>query len=231
MTATAAKEIQAWIDGRPRENIIHPHGVTVSLAFWEAIEGLPGAPLTGGPSRLGKVHIDRGQIFTMADAAVTDSTGTAALKMLWHALAWGSDQRNYNNPGRIASIAKDPVAAGQLLHKAAKASRVDPEKAFMLLHPKPGKNAISSLGPNFSTKFLYFAGAGRVDHPCLIVDKRVMAELHRRTEDSVFLPPGTNYGFFRYEAALAQMTAWAREASTAERMVAPDEVEMWAFRQ
>lgn len=45
-----------------------------------------------------------------------------------------------------------------LLRRAAGLSMTDPRGAFLLL--KPGGNAISSLGPNFFTKFLYFAGGG-----------------------------------------------------------------------
>lgn len=228
-SADVGAEISEWIAGRTRETLIHPHGGTIGLTFWDAIHGLPGAPLTGKPMRNGSVRIDRGQLFTLGRAVEADESGAAALKLFWHTLAWGSDARNWNNADRIRSVAKDPLAAGKLLRDVAIAAATDPEKAFRALHPGP--NAIGSLGPNFSTKFLYFAGAGNTEHPCLIVDKRVMGTLHRVTQDHVYDPRGTNYGYFRYDAALKQMNAWAREAATTERPVAPDEVELWAFQQ
>lgn len=238
MTSTdVGAQISAWISGSPRETIIHTHGIPVPLAFWDVIADLPGAPLTGEPLRNGSVRIDRGQLFTLARSVEADETGAAALRLLWHVLAWGSDTRNWNNIGRVEAVAKDPAGAGKLLREAAIAARTDPEKAFRILHPGTNAkgvlqpNTVGSLGPNFSTKFLYFAGVGNTEHPCLIVDKRVMGTLHRITQDHVYEPAGTNYGYFRYEAALKQMTAWAREASTTERPVAPDEVELWAYRQ
>lgn len=95
---------------------------------------------------------------------------------------------------------------GLLLRDAARQSITDPRAAFLLLQPRA--NALKSLGPNFFTKFLYFAGGGALDHPCLIVDKRVLTSLHRETQVDVFLPPATNYGVGVYERALAVMQSW-----------------------
>lgn len=79
------------------------------------------------------------------------------------------------NEKRITAITADLPRNGALLREAAKPSRTDPIAAFRLL--RPNRNAISYLGPNFSTKYLYFAGGGNVEHPCVIVDKRVRARL------------------------------------------------------
>lgn len=114
-----------------------------------------------------------------------------------------------------------------LLRDAARLSTTDPRSAFLLL--KPWGNAIGSLGPNFFTKFLYFAGGGAVDHPCLIVDNRVLGSLHRETRRPVFAPKSTNYGPGVYEAALGLMGAWAEELSGPGQTVGADEVERWGF--
>lgn len=90
---------------------------------------------------------------------------------------------------------------------------------------QPGRNAIAFLGPNFFTKFLYFAGGGESSHPCLIVDNRVLVSLFRETRNSVFAPRTTNYGVQVYESALSQMVEWAEGLSHAGRTVGPDEVE------
>lgn len=98
------------------------------------------------------------------------------------------------------------------------------------MHLKPGRNAIGSLGPNFFTKFLYFAGGGALGHPCLIVDNRVLRSLHRETERPLLDPDQTtNYGPAVYEDALLVMKVWAEELSHSARIVGADEVERWAF--
>ncbi|WP_368086117.1 hypothetical protein [Arthrobacter sp. UNCCL28] len=55
--------------------------------------------------------------------------------------------------------------------------------AFLLL--KSNRTALKHWGPNFFTKFLYFSGAGNLDHPSLIVDARVLAALYAKTGDHV----------------------------------------------
>jgi hypothetical protein len=98
----------------------------------------------------------------------------------------------------------------------------------------PGNaNAFKYLGPAFFTKVLYFAGAGNPDHPCLIVDERVLATLNAPTE------PGDDrfnykYGYpsSTYEAAVNLMQEWAKAAADdLGREVAADEVERWAFEK
>ena len=95
---------------------------------------------------------------------------------------------------------------------------------------QPGRYpALKSWGPNFFTKYLYFAGAGVVGHPSLIVDARVLATLFKETGNPAFQPGSTNYPVGTYLAAIEVMRTWAAELSSPERTVGADEVERWAF--
>jgi hypothetical protein len=55
--------------------------------------------------------------------------------LLWNSVAWGSGDRRCNNKARIASVARDPAAAGAVLQRAAQISGVDPLAAQNLLYP------------------------------------------------------------------------------------------------
>ncbi|OXR39742.1 hypothetical protein B7C42_08181 [Nocardia cerradoensis] len=114
-------------------------------------------------------------MFALADAAVETTDG--ALTLLWNTLAWGTGRGARNNRRRIAAIASDRDAYAALLLEAAQVSRSDAVAAYALLRPSPYRNAVRWLGPAFFTKFLYFAGGGRPDHPCCILDYRVAAAL------------------------------------------------------
>ncbi|WP_418606328.1 hypothetical protein [Georgenia sp. SUBG003] len=78
-------------------------------------------------------------------------------------------------------------------------------------------------------QYLYFAGAGRPAHPCLIVDARVMTTLYRELKWPWFANPRKAFGPKTYEVAMRVLSTWAERLSTEERVVAPDEVERWAF--
>ncbi|REE02278.1 hypothetical protein [Citricoccus muralis] len=197
-------------------------GSRLNTDWWARKLGdLPGGPVLNDDGTHCKGRISRGGIFTLAEDAVQDTTGEAALRLLWHALHWGTGDSNRGNRKRIASIAADPPRFGRLLHDAA--------AAFTFL--KPGRtNAIKDLGPGFFTKFLFFAGGGHPDHPCLIADRRVQRTLHRETgKQHRRVAPNFLYGVNSYTSAVAVMRQWATEVSTPERAVAPDEVERWAF--
>lgn len=218
--------LRAWIEQRPRPEAINDHGFQLNLEWWNSrISEFPGAPVASRAGETRQGFISRGDIFDLAQAARDDES--SALRLLWHTLAWGTGSSHRNSPRRIASVDANRGAAALILHKAARLSTTDVRSAFLLL--KPQGNAIGSLGPNFFTKFLYFAGGGAVDHPCLIVDNRVLVSLHRETKRPVFAPKSTNYGPSVYEAALGLMGAWAEELSSPGRTIGADEVERWAF--
>lgn len=225
----APDALKAWVGQHPRREAIDDHGFDLNLGWWNRrIARLPGSPVAGVDGNAEHGHINRGYLFSLATAAKEDESGAGALRLLWHSLAWGTGDKHRNSPRRIASVDTNRSGAALLLRKAARLSNADPRSAFQLL--KPWDNAIGSLGPNFFTKFLYFAGGGALDHPCLIVDARVLRSLRRETNRPVFAPNTTNYGTGVYEAALGVMDVWAKELSRPERPVGADEVERWAFQ-
>lgn len=200
----------------------------LKIAKWnERVGNLKGAPLVSEDGGTGLGLISRGGLFRLARQARADDTGTAALHLFWQSLAWGTGDSHRNTPGRIASVAANEERAALLLRDAARLAVGDPEAAFLKL--QPNRPALKSWGPNFFTKYLYFAGGGSLDHPSLIVDARVLATLKEATGSPVFLPRYTNYSVSTYLAACDVMRTWAEQLSSLKRTVGADEVERWAF--
>lgn len=227
-SAPSMVSLTDWIDSHPRSEAIDEHGFLLKIGRWnERLVGLRGTPLVGedGGKELGL--ITRGGLFRLASAAREDDTGTAALHLFWQSLAWGTGNSHRNTPSRIASVGADEMRAARLLRDAARLASKDPEAAFLKL--QPNRPALKSWGPNFFTKFLYFAGGGAIDHPSLIVDARVIATLSETTERSLFRSRYTNYSVGTYLAACETMRTWADQLSSSERRVGADEVERWAF--
>lgn len=220
-----------WLSLHPRQKAVVQQGFMLRVDWWNsriASLGLPGGPVRGANGTTGRDFISREYLFSLADDAVEDATGVGALRLLWHTLLWGTGDTNRGNAKRINSVALDPERIGQLLRDAAQMARNDAGRAFRLL--KPRGTAIKGLGPGFFTKFLYFAGGGTPTHPCLIVDSRVQSTLHRATGSShALLRASFVYDVDAYLAALAVLKRWAKETSTPTRVIAPDEVERWAF--
>lgn len=222
--------LAVWVAMHPRQKAIHDHGFRLNIDKWNALVGhLPGAPLVGEDGGTEVGLISRGGLFRLAEGAQRDDSGIAALGLFWHSLAWGTGTSHRNTPGRIRSITADTARSAQLLRDAARLAVYDPKAAFLLL--QPGRTALKYWGPNFFTKYLYFAGAGKVAHPTQIVDARVLATLYAETEDKRFRPPSTSYPVATYLAACELMQEWAGELSSPERPVGADEVERWAFDQ
>jgi hypothetical protein len=225
----APAELQVWIRERSRDAAVFIQPTDVDLDWWnDALDGMPGAPVTtrrGVPS--GEAILRRSDVFALADAAVADSSGEGAMRLLWHALAWGADVYRGNSDAHIRSVEKSEEVAG-ILRDAARLAATDPWAAFTELQPYPGDNAIGSLGPASFTKYLYFAGAGRWSHPCLIVNRAVLATLHHHTHLNQ-LRPRDHYDVETYVTAVNVLSSWAAELSTPDRPVAADEVERWAF--
>lgn len=220
--------LAAWVREHPRQEAIHNHGFRLNIGKWNALVGhLPGTPLVGEDGSEDIGSISRGGLFRLADEAQKDDSGTAAFGLFWHSLAWGTGSSHRNTPGRVRAVSADTTRSAHLLRDAARLAVNDPKAAFLLL--KPGRTALKYWGPNFFTKFLYFAGGGDVDHPSLIVDARVLATLYAETEDRIFRPLSTSYPVSTYLAACELMQGWAGELSSRERSVGADEVERWAF--
>lgn len=210
MTDLASLPLPTWaVPSQPRQSAVDEHTVRIRAQWWrEAITSrrLPGTSPDGPTLTRAQVWTTTGDVFTL----------------LWRALAWGSGSHLRQNSRRLDSIAADVSRAEKLLTAAAEASRHDPADAYALLRPGR-RNALLSLGPSFFTKFLYFAGAGAPEHPCLILDRVVATalrnhcgwtSLHRRG-------PWPAYTYQRYCDLLAR---WAGNHHRA-----PDEIELTLF--
>lgn len=139
-----------------RNAAVHEHAIKVRTGWWNAQKDLPGGPLHATGDN-GAETICRADLFALAEDAVNDKSGTRAQALLWHTLAWGTGLKHRNNKRRIKSVL-EKTGGALLLRDAALASREDPAAAFSMLRPGR-RNAFAWLGPNFFTKYLYFAGA------------------------------------------------------------------------
>lgn len=177
-----------------RDGAVYDHAISVRPDWWNAQKDLPGGPIRATGAN-GARKIRRADLFALAEGAVSDKSGTQAQSLLWHTLAWGTGLKHRNNKRRIKSVLQKSDGA-LLLRDAAVASREDPAAAFRMLR-SGRRNSFPWLGPNFFTKYLYFAGGGTPDHPSLIVDQFLRAALGRETG---------NDGRFRYIPNTASRT-------------------------
>ncbi len=208
VTELAAVDIDEWINNQ---------AITVDRRWWtDTLDayGLRNA-LVGDT-------ICRGDIFGLAEKAAEEPE--AALALLWNAVAWGSGKRNRNNSKRVASVAGDPTRAGELLMEAAALSRTSPVNAYALLYPRH-RGAIHQLGPAFFTKYLYFAGAGKPDHPCAILDANVARALHD-TCGWTSLPTTGGWLASAYDRYCALVGMWVKRHNGIGRR---DVIERWLF--
>src|SRR5215212_2347069 len=198
---------QGFIVGRPWwEQRLRRHGLSEDLF----------------PSNDGR--LSREDLFALGEEAA--ASPAAARTLLWGACAWGTGDSQRGNGRRVRGVARDADEMGRLLADTAAVARRDPEAAYASLHPR--RNRIYGLGPAFSTKFLYFAGAGADDHPCLILDARVARRLRHdcgwtSLTGTTGWPPAT---YVRY---LRLLSRWADELSSGDRAVALDEIEYVLF--
>lgn len=219
-----------WLRPRSREEVIQQHSVGIGAEWWNNQKGsVPELPLQHSIVD-GRPRLSRGEIFEFAEPIKTVHDGSEAIRLLWHVLAWGTGPTQRGNAQRIKGVLTDLESNKRLLAEAAIISREDPISAFKLFRPGDS-NVISHLGPNFFTKYLYFAGAGHAEHPSIIIDKRVRATLYEvsNKKDERFAPL-SQYSASHYGHALETITSWANDASgKLGRPVAIDEVERWAF--
>jgi hypothetical protein len=164
MTDLTTLALPAWaVPSRPRRAAIDDQVIHIREQWWrEAVSarGLPGTPPAGSALTRAEVWAPTDDVFTL----------------LWRTLAWGSGRYLRQNARRLDSVAADVPRAEKLLAKAVEESQRDPTGAYAVLR-SGRRNEIRSLGPSFFTKFLYFAGGGAPDHPCLILDRVVATAL------------------------------------------------------
>lgn len=211
----------------PRAERVHAHVVPVPVAWWNAelsARHLPGGPLMTAMDGAGHSVISRATLFSVAAGPM--DTDDDVLRLLWHVLAWGSGSKVRNNRRRLDSIRTSTSAAVSALREAASLAGVDPEAAYRRLHTG---TRVPYLGPAFFTKYLYFAGAGSFEHPCVILDSRVAETLNRRCGWHS-LRSGGNWPSETYRRYCTLLARWAGEESDRlGRGVCPDEIELWLF--
>ena len=151
------------------------------------------------------------------------------LSLLWHALAWGSGSKLRQNRRRLDSFVGPRAKANvDLLRSAAELSQSSPGVAYGSLI-RHGGEVIGGLGPSFFTKFLYFAGAGSLRHPCAILDARVATTLNVLGWKS--LRPGwSNWYTVTYQSYCDLLRRWAdHESERLGHTVGIDEIERYLF--
>ncbi len=192
----------------PRREAVAGQAIRIRREWWQrsiTSRGLPGAPPSASTLTRADVWEQDGDVFAL----------------LWRTLAWGSGSHLRQNTARLNSIERDLPRATDLLTRAADESRRDPARAYAVLRPDR-HNLIPGLGPAFFTKFLYFAGGGAPDHPCLILDRVVASALREFGWESLHRagpwPVGT------YERYCGLLARWASEHGCA-----PDELEVAIF--
>jgi len=212
------RAITAMADADVDEWITH-HRVPVSRQWWT--DKLTGAGLA---DTVLSSAISRGEIFGLAAKSAQDPD--AALSLLWNSLAWGSGNKLRNNGKRINSVAQDPARAGSLLMQAAALSNTSPLEAYELLYPRH-KTVIGQLGPAFFTKYLYFAGGGKSDHPCAIIDENVARALHE-TCGWKSLPIEGGWHASAYDRYCKLLSGWMDQH---DDIVRRDIIERWLFEE
>jgi hypothetical protein len=218
-----------------RYSFIQCHGFDIDLDWWNTridLRGLPGGPISGTREGIrissGSARIERQDLFSLADEAC--STPLGALSLLWHSLAWGSGIKRRQDNKRLESVAANVESISSGLQDAAMRSREDCRAAFLLCCPRPNRNLVKYLGPAFVTKFLYFAGAGQPDHPCLILDNRVATTLHDQAGwDSLDTSGAGNWPSETYQRYCDLLHRWSLEESQTGRVIYPDELERALF--
>jgi hypothetical protein len=207
--------------------------VTVNLDWWNtalAEHRPPGGPVVGvgvnGSTATGLAQIGRGDIFRLAHAVEDDE---AALRLLWHTLAWGSGNKLRGNKRRLAAVAASPGQVAGLLRRAASLAGSQPGLAYTCLYPDDRRTAVPFLGPAFFTKYLYFAGGGAGGHLSVILDSRVATRLHDDVGWSSLDRRG-GWPASTYERYCRLLGRWAAEVSDRQgQPVRADEIERWLF--
>lgn len=164
--------------------------------------------------------VSRNQLFEFAQWAHDSREG--ALELLWNTLAWAEGRPNRNNRLRVRAVAEQRERAGELLQTAAQMSTIDPESAYNRLLRGVRTPAIPRIGPAVFTKFLYFCGAGRQEHPTLILDRPIAEALREAGWTDFALGGWTGADYCDY---LRLITAWRDELRTEHPRLRADLIE------
>ncbi|MFD7409539.1 hypothetical protein ACFV7R_44605 [Streptomyces sp. NPDC059866] len=163
----AAVQLGAWLAGNGAQYAgeIGAHAVGYVPAAWAGIEPWPAllADRTGG----GRAAVSRAQVMAVARAGAVSSSWRETLVASY---VWGQGGNGYG-PHRLGQILHGPSVQTQLARAVAMLADEGAVAAYRSL-----RGAIPGLGPAFFTKFLYFAGAARLELPGprpLILDQRI----------------------------------------------------------
>lgn len=218
----APPELALTVPVSSRAESVLAHEVEVNPTWWR--DGLTDVSLTEEAPEAVNDRINRAQLFALGHAALDNPI--AARRLLWATLSWGTGKRQRLNRRRIASVTQNLDWSGRLLVEAARTSRESAEAGLTALQ-RGNRPLLSHLGPSFSTKFLYFAGGGDPNHPCLILDKVVADRLRALVSPS--FPYRRHWGPPTYSDYCLAIGREARRLSTPERAIAPDELEVQLF--
>jgi len=121
------------------------------------------------------------------------------------------------------SVMRNPEVAGKLI-EIVRMSRECSRDAYEAICPSESRNLVDFLGSSFAAKFLYFAGGGEMDHPCIILDEIVAAALD--TQGMKLSRSSGKWTAEAYSSYCELLEGWAQQrASELDRAVGADEYE------
>lgn len=227
----APEYVRSWLGDR--EFTVLNQGFTdayLGLAWWDgAVAEHRAGPIAWqfDPSILDGRRITRRSLFDMASMALDVAT---VLPFMVHVLAWGSGSSRRHNHKRLSALTgADADINRELLVSAARDARQGDVRGAYSSLIRSGGGVIPGLGPAFFTKFLYFAGGGEGEVPCLILDARVSRSLHAAGWDGLSTSGGSfsfNWYTDTYVSYCELLAQWARDHGGGAR---PDEFERALF--
>ncbi|MGY1986907.1 hypothetical protein ACI792_11835 [Blastococcus sp. SYSU DS0669] len=225
MTLPLPDWLAADARARPVKDVVDL-GVPVNEGWWVA--ALDDTPCADEVFTAVDGRLTRAGLFRLGGRAAESAKD--ARRLLWASLAWGTGRRHRLNRARLRAVLKDQDELSEVLRRAAEVSRTDPRTAFRLM--RPSRNAVTYLGPPFFTKFLYFAGGGSTEHPCLILDSLVAKAL-RKDCGWGGLTGRYVWSADEYAAYCNLLAQWAKELSEddAHDVVRPDQLEYALFNR
>jgi hypothetical protein len=170
----------------------------------------------------------------LADVAASrlDEAGLAALRVWWHVVAWDGGTATAGRVDLVRAFAADLVAAGRVLREAAAVAAGCPEAAYAWL--RTGLAGLSGMAEHpvgewesgTVTAFLYVAGGGCQNHPCLVLNGAIARTLAERCGWESL--PVADWSAPTYGRYCRLVRRWAvEETARRHRLVYPDQLERW----
>lgn len=160
------------------------------------------------------------------------AAGLAALRVWWHVAAWDAGTAPGGRVDVVRTFSVDLVAAARVLREAAAVAAGCPEAAYAWLRTGlAGLNGMTGnppgeWEPGTQTAFLYVAGGGCQNHPCLVLNGAIARALAERCGWESLDPAG--WSAPTYGAYCRLVRRWAvEETARRHRLVYPDQLERW----